>query len=174
MTLDQYANIAEIIGVIIVVVTLLYLSVQVRQNTIALRSSTTHSVQAQIATNYGLIAADPELMGILLKGMQKPSALSALETGRFMAWWSIALYAWQNIYYQMLSGAYEKPIFDGFMRLLAGASSSPGFRTVWEQRKFILSTDFQEYVEAEVFTQKISGYQILGVLGVPDDHSSDE
>ncbi len=38
MTLEQYASWAEIIGVIIVVVTLLYLTVQVRQGTHLMRS----------------------------------------------------------------------------------------------------------------------------------------
>ena len=38
MALEQYAYLAEIIGFVVVVVTLIYLSVQVRQGTELLRS----------------------------------------------------------------------------------------------------------------------------------------
>ncbi len=38
MALEQYAYLAEIIGVIVVVTTLIYLSVQVRQGSALLRS----------------------------------------------------------------------------------------------------------------------------------------
>lgn len=48
MTLEEYAYLAEIIGVIVVVVTLIYLSVQVRQGKELLRSE---SRQAQVAND---------------------------------------------------------------------------------------------------------------------------
>jgi len=48
MTLEQYAYLAEIIGVIAVIVTLIYLSVQIRQGTELLRSE---SRQAQVSND---------------------------------------------------------------------------------------------------------------------------
>lgn len=48
MTLEQYAYLAEILGVIVIVVTLIYLSVQVRQGAELLRSE---SRQAQVAND---------------------------------------------------------------------------------------------------------------------------
>ncbi|MDH3990589.1 MAG: hypothetical protein OEV34_15755 [Gammaproteobacteria bacterium] len=44
MGLEYVANIAEIVGVILVVVTLVFLSLQIRQNTQALRSTTIQAV----------------------------------------------------------------------------------------------------------------------------------
>ncbi len=50
MTLDYYANVAEIIGVIVVIATLIFLALQIRQNTKALRSTTIQEVmQTEIA-----------------------------------------------------------------------------------------------------------------------------
>ena len=43
MGLDQVANIAEIIGVVLVVLTLIFLTLQIRQNTRAIRASTMKS-----------------------------------------------------------------------------------------------------------------------------------
>lgn len=42
--LEQVANIAEIVGVVLVVVTLVFLTLQIRQNTKALRSTTIQAV----------------------------------------------------------------------------------------------------------------------------------
>lgn len=42
--LEQFANIAEIIGVLLVIVTLVFLTLQIRQNTKALRSTTIQAV----------------------------------------------------------------------------------------------------------------------------------
>ena len=44
MELGQFANIAEIIGVLLVLVTLVFLTLQIRQNTKALRSTTIQAV----------------------------------------------------------------------------------------------------------------------------------
>jgi hypothetical protein len=50
MGLEYVANIAEIVGVILVVVTLVFLSLQIRQNTQALRSTTFQAVmQSEIS-----------------------------------------------------------------------------------------------------------------------------
>ncbi len=45
MTLEQYAYLAEILGVIIVVVTLIYLAIQTKQNTTAVQSSVRQTIR---------------------------------------------------------------------------------------------------------------------------------
>ena len=44
MALEQYAYIAEIVGVIVIAVTLIYLAIQTKQNTAAVRASVRHAV----------------------------------------------------------------------------------------------------------------------------------
>lgn len=44
MALEQFANIAEIIGVLLAIVTLIFLTLQIRQNTRALRLTTIQEV----------------------------------------------------------------------------------------------------------------------------------
>jgi len=72
MTLEQYAYLAEIFGVIVIVVTLIYLSVQVRQGAELLRSE---SRQAQVANDQNGVyrfVEHPEL-GRLFSQEQTPS-----------------------------------------------------------------------------------------------------
>ena len=67
MTIDQYASLAEIIGTIAVVITLIFLVLQLRQNTAAVRANT---YQGWSASNIGINAAmsNPTQSQIIMDG----------------------------------------------------------------------------------------------------------
>ena len=67
MALEQYAYIAEIVGVLVVTASLLYLAKQVRQNSKQLESQ---SYQAWVDSNVqiNMSMADPKLSAIVAKG----------------------------------------------------------------------------------------------------------
>ena len=85
MTLDQIANIAEITGVVIVVITLIYLSVQLHQNTQALNSSSAQATHDALTNGYLTLATDSDLNRIFRNGSQDPSTLTDDEMGQFFA-----------------------------------------------------------------------------------------
>ena len=58
MTIVELGAIGEFIGAIAVVVTLIYLAIQVRQNTNALKLNTTQSVTEELQDMYALLASD--------------------------------------------------------------------------------------------------------------------
>ena len=58
MTLDQYANLFEIVGGVIVIITLVFLVIQLRQNTRALKSSTVLFSHNTTLTVYGMLLED--------------------------------------------------------------------------------------------------------------------
>jgi len=61
MNLNDLANLGQIIGAVAVVVSLLYVAVQIRQNTNAVRSATAQTVHEHFAKWYHLVAADDAL-----------------------------------------------------------------------------------------------------------------
>ncbi len=153
MTLDQYANIAEIIGVIIIVVTVIFLTVQVRQNTLALKSTTLLGNQAHTLTVHQMLMEDP-MMEVILKGMPQPSDLTPVEKGKFNAFWTVTLQNYQQTYFQIRAGTYDPDSFDGWWQVLRNNFLSPGFQLHWKQRKFILSSEFQKFMEEEVMSRQ--------------------
>lgn len=52
MILEQMANIAEILGIVIVIVSLIYPNVQVKQNSVMLRSTATEGVTDHLVEMY--------------------------------------------------------------------------------------------------------------------------
>src|SRR5215472_9547189 len=67
MNLNDLANIGQVIGAIAVVVSLIYVALQIRQNTNAVRSATAQTVHEHFAKWYHLVAADDELAQIVAR-----------------------------------------------------------------------------------------------------------
>ena len=61
MTLNDLANLGQIIGAVAVVVSLIYVALQIRQNTNAVRSAAAQVVHEHFASWYHLLANDAEL-----------------------------------------------------------------------------------------------------------------
>lgn len=152
MTLGQYANIFEIVGGAIVVVTLIFLVVQMRQNTLALKSATVLGSHNTTLTIYGMMVQD-SMIQVLCKGMPRPSDLTSVEKAQFHAFWTATLQNYQQTYFQIRAGAYEESLYDGWWQVLRDNFLSPGFQLHWKQRKFILSREFQEFVEQDVLNR---------------------
>jgi hypothetical protein len=67
MTLNDLANLGQIIGALAVVISLIYVALQIRQNTNAIRSATAQTVHEHFAKWYHLVAADAGLPKLLRK-----------------------------------------------------------------------------------------------------------
>ncbi len=86
--------------------------------------------------------------------MRQPSDLTPVERGRFHAFWTMALQNYQHTYTQIRAGVYDESLFDGWWQVLRDNFLSPGFQLHWKQRKFIHSTEFQNYVEKVVMNRQ--------------------
>ena len=64
MNLNDLANLGQIIGALAVVVSLIYVALQIRQNTNAVRSAAAQVVHEHFASWYHLLANDAELSQI--------------------------------------------------------------------------------------------------------------
>jgi hypothetical protein len=70
VTLQDLGNLGEILGALAVVVSLFYVGSQIRQNTAAVRSPTAQAVRDNYAAWYSHLAADGELVRILIQGLK--------------------------------------------------------------------------------------------------------
>ena len=175
MTLEQFHQISEIVAAIVVAVTLVFLTVQMRQNTKALRSTATQAAHDQVAQIYNPLMSDPSLAEIcFIKGLQQPLELSTVESARFLAFWMQLTFNLQNWFIQTQEGAIESSLLDSWSQNVADLSDMPGFKYFWERRKHAFSPKFQQYLETEVLTrERTPGYRPLGVPEeqvTPPDH----
>ena len=154
MPLEQIANIAEIFGMIVVAITLVFLTMQMRQNTRAIRSSAAQNVNEMAVAIYASIVADAEVADLLVRGLRDPDTLTDVETARFIAHWQSSFFTWQNWFHQWREDALDDGTWEGFSRLLNDIYQTPGIRYFWQQRRQYFSGEFREHLETNVFTQE--------------------
>ncbi len=150
MTLDQYASIAEIFGLILVIVTLVFLAVQTRQNTQAMRAGTSQAIHEQMSRFYNLLSENADLAEVFVKGQKDPDVLTPAETARFFSFWLTACLTFQNLVGQTREGIVGTDLTYALSRNLVNMSKAPGFQAFWAQRKDVFEPHFQAYVDNEI------------------------
>ena len=146
MTLDDLGNVGEFIGAMAVVISLLYLAVQIRQNTRSLRASAHQMITVQIAELNRTIVEQPEVASILERGFADGNSLTTEESRRFNAYNSARFRHYDNIYYQYRAGMLEESQWQGLSNLLCvHLTQQPGLRQWWEGVTDFYSTEFVAY-----------------------------
>jgi hypothetical protein len=104
MTLDVFANIAEIVGLILVLVTLVFLTLQINQNTKALRATAFQAVLQSEMAFASLIAEHASVWG---KMMASTPLESGEETRRAIILYNMYMIDTESRYHQFQSGYLE-------------------------------------------------------------------
>ncbi len=143
MTLEQYASWAEIIGIIIVVVTLLYLSVQVRQGAHLMRSE----------SRQALMSHDREVLSLYLDNMDvfdklaDEETLSRTDQRRFTCLWIINMRNREHEWFQYKDGILDEATWLSYRGILRQTLSSKRHRTWWKKAKMVFDSEFVETVD---------------------------
>ena len=83
MNWEAAGTIAEVVGAIAVVISIVYLATQIRQNTNANRAGTSFSVNTALTSINDALRSDAEFADIWIRGCQDLGSLSEVERVRF-------------------------------------------------------------------------------------------
>jgi len=163
MTLEEFNYIAEIIGSIAIIASLIYVALQVRQNTIAVRLSTLHDVKDTIREVNLIVAEQGDLAEILVEGFQDLEKLSGAPRARFYTWAHNLFLGYENLYLQYLGGALDPGHWSGMAQHMTDVSKVPGLQAWWVERGQWFTEDFRNYWENEVLPAPAdAGYRPMG------------
>ena len=131
MTIMELGALGEFVGAIAVVVTLIYLAVQIRQNTSAMEESKrlalaqTYQMRADALQEMLVEAADSQYIGPILTKLtgagypEKVASLNELtveERGRFRQWQIAQQTHWDNLFYQYQQGFLDDEYYQDSFR----------------------------------------------------------
>lgn len=150
LDLNQSVSLIANLGVIAGIV---FLGYEMRQNTIAIRSTAAQGVHDQMSALYGM-SLNESMDGIVGKALNTPFELTPAEASRANAWLTIGFHALQNMHFNVREGAYDKELADGYWQEMRNLFESPGYQLFWDTRKYLFSTEFREFVENEVMTRE--------------------
>lgn len=128
MNWDAIAAIGEVLGASAVFVTLVYLALQIRQNTAAVATATYESTMTGFNDINVVVASEPALASLLDRGCQNPDSLDAAEVVQFN--FLIRCYAnqWWKLYKLYARGSLPGVEWAVFAREAAQFLDQPGCR----------------------------------------------
>ena len=145
--LDALGNIGDFLGGVGVVVTLLYLAVQIRQNTWSSRSESYQAAVSSVSDQTFNLWVNPESARLVQVGMFDLEALSPFERNQFTGIMSAMIRTLENIHYQYISGAIDQSLWLGWEWRIATTFSTPGVQTWWSNQKKSYSEEFQALID---------------------------
>jgi hypothetical protein len=145
MDLDSLAKLGEFVGGFFVVISLVYLAHQVRQNTKSLRTENHARILDRMSNIQSRASADPDLNRILAVGAESPGRLTPLERLRF----SWALYemfgAAEFMYLQFRQNALPAAVWGRWEATLVWWLSHPGMAAWWAARPAPFADSFEVF-----------------------------
>lgn len=150
MTLSELSDLAQVLGAVAVIVSILYLALQIRQNTRALRLSVHHALSDSHSHYNILLAQNSELANLFRTGAADLAALSAEDRHQFdRLLWHVFIQI-EDAYYHRQEGALPGPLSERFSKVLPTWLDQPGLRSWFESQKHVMSDDFVRYVQVDV------------------------
>lgn len=144
MNLEQIANISEVVGGVVVVVTLIYLSVQVRQGARILRSESRQALVAYDQSGVYKFVEHPEL-GRLFSQSETPTLV---EKSRLMFWIIGQMRTREHEWLQYCVGALDEAAWKSTRDVIYFVLGTQRARALWA----LCSPYFNEEFVAEVAT----------------------
>ena len=150
MPLDQIANIAEISAAALIIVSLIYVGIQIRQNTRAVRGST-----LQMNTDFWgalfLRLAEPEVARGYAEGMAGQPDIRPAHFTQFFFICRAMFLGFENQYYQFRQGILDREIYLAYERSMQiQLLLFPGFRVWWQQSHAVFSPAFVARVDSMI------------------------
>ena len=149
MKIKKAAAIAEVVSAIAVVISLLYVGYEVRQNTAAVKSTAYQSIHDAEDLFWQSISADAELSALWDAGMT--GGLDALQPAQRSQYTIIVrrlIYLYQNVHYQRRKGVVDDELWNAWLASLDQHLAMQGFAEVLRDTKPHLSDPFNELLKS--------------------------
>ncbi|MEQ8663425.1 MAG: hypothetical protein RLW62_21620 [Gammaproteobacteria bacterium] len=144
------SSISDLIAALAVVASLVFVGLQLRSNTKALRLSSTNTIVEQFTSGVTRIAENPGMSGILFRGIQDPDALAGEERYRFNLALQSILFVYANIHHHYQSGTLDHDIFESMDSQMRNLCNSPGFVGYWARSGENFPARFRAHMEQNV------------------------
>ena len=169
MTIGEIGSIGELVGAIATVATLIYLAIQVRQNTKALSSQTFQQISAQMGQNIETITTNSELAEILVKAMTGVEDLTPIERMRLQGIFVMSMRRIEAVYVHCQLGSIENELAEGFeLSLLPLLTTTEGSRW-WKTAQTTFHKSFVAHVQRRLESGELPRQMPSISIGNTDD-----
>ena len=147
MNWDAAAAIADWLGLALVVGSLVYVALQIRQNTDTVKAATELETARLWSEFHGRAAHSPDMVDIWDQGLTDPDSLTPTEKRRFI--WFVAEYFYivENLYRQRHRGYLSRESWEQHENAVAGLLAHPVIQRWWLSGVSPYSDSFRRSVD---------------------------
>lgn len=138
--------IADMIGAIAVVISLIYLALQIREQTNQSRLAAQHEVSGGIREVSNLFATE-DISDIFVRANNNFDSMTDAELVRLIVASTNLFRVWEEAFAESKEGYLETAKWESLSGDYAQLMGAPAFRRVWELRKQNYYPEFQAYVD---------------------------
>ncbi len=149
MNWDAIGAIGELVGALAVILTLGYLAIQVRQNTLSMRVAAKQEVTRQFGDYSDMLLNNPDLLELfdrLLVNSELPK--SDLEAAQLRTLILKATWYFSSMHYQFMTQSLSAEEWHQSKYLIALYCSWDSYRTWWRENSFAYPQSFVTFIES--------------------------
>ena len=150
MNWEAIGAIGEVVGAVAVFITLVYLSLQIRQNTRSVKAAAVQAATISASSTYAALAYDAEMSRIYWEGLSDFKALPRDERRRFATYMASTLKPIENLLVQTRLGTLDYNDWEGERSELVRHFSQPGMRIWWQKGEAAFSRELVEFIKSDI------------------------
>jgi hypothetical protein len=155
MTLQDIANLSQIIAAIAVVASLIYLAVQVGQTERNQRAMIQQG-RADRASGGAMALANASMASVFRKGMTGDPSLTQEEFDQLLLMCRALLLSGEDSYLQHEAGLLDKRAFDSWIAGARAYMAAPGLRAIWKLTAAQYCEEYRGFVEKNIINRPVS------------------
>ena len=153
LSITEVAEVAEVVAAIGVIISLIYLGYEIRQNTVAVRSTAYQAIHDAEDQFWSDLVSEPGVADLWRRGLDVGlEDLTAEERARFTVTARRLIYLYQNVHYQNRKGVVDTELWDAWVASLDEFLAYRGFRDVLDEVRPHLSGPFNTLVSSRLNT----------------------
>ena len=149
MNWEAIGSIAELLGALGVIASLVYLAAQIRHNTRSLRASTYESLAQATAASNILLISDPEIAELVERGLGNDTLDRDTRT-RFVAYLRMTFRRYDSVFLHYRQGILPPEAWEAYWNSFRKILRSPNVRDFWVRSKDDYMPDFRDLVSQEI------------------------
>ena len=147
LRLENWASLAEIIGAAAVVISLVYVGIQVNDSAGATRSAAANDVNVALQEWYLSVGSDQQTSALLYRGLLSKEALPDEEEFQYLMMTHGFFLGALNSYLLAKEGTIDEELLGSLHTTIRNINQLPGMERYWRQRNTYFHTGFVEWVE---------------------------
>ena len=146
MNWNAVEAISEIVGAFAVVISLIYLALQIRTQNSQAKLSALHEMSREHREATAMFATE-NISDIFVRANHDYNSLSEAESVQLVVLVTSLFRAWENAFLENKDGNLDENVWKSLSRDYTEPMGAPSFRHIWTLRKQNYDPTFQKYVE---------------------------